>query len=133
MVDFDVVRERLLRGAYVGAGSFASGFVGSMIESNLGTGNLGTAAGQVAIGAALSVGVDEVVPPRQNQMLNDVGEFVGYGIQGAGFANLGSALSAGQLGGSSSVEIVSSGSSSSSSSSRTSQAGREQEFLADVG
>lgn len=94
MVNMDRVQERLLKGAYVGVGSFASNFTASFIEDNLPVGDMGTSAVQVGTGLALSVGVDEVFEnPRSAP--NDLVEFAGYGIQGAGFADLADSIQAG--------------------------------------
>lgn len=142
MVNMQVVRERLLKGAYVGVGSFVSGMAGSVVEDSLGTGDLGTSAGQVVIGTAVSVGADEVFGNR-NSIPNDLMEFAGYGISGAGFANLGSAIQTGAgadrmitvSANAGSGSSGSSGSSGGSSSHQTGQnVGRQQEeFVADVG
>lgn len=91
MVDMEKVKERLMRGAFVGAGSFASAFAGSFIEQYAPGGDLTTGAGQVALGLGISVGVDEVFTQPES-MPNEAVEFVGYGVQGSGFANLGEAL-----------------------------------------
>lgn len=86
MVDVDVVKERLVRGAYVGAGSFLSTFTANFIENKAGLGDLGNAVGQVGTGLAISVGVDEVLDPQSMQA--EAGEYIGYGIQGSGFSSL---------------------------------------------
>lgn len=87
MVDMEVVRERLVRGAYVGVGSFASQFTATILEDTLPVGDVGSSVAQVGTGLALSVGVDEVFDNPQSAP-NDLVEFAGYGIQGAGFADL---------------------------------------------
>jgi len=92
MVDMEKVKERLIRGGMVGAGAFSSGFIGGALENQLGVGDLGASVGQVGVGLGVSLGADYVFDPRQEQMLNDAIEFAGYGIEGAGFANLGSAI-----------------------------------------
>lgn len=94
MVDMEKVKERALRGAYVGAGSFAASFAGGFIEEFVPGGDIATGAGQVALGLGISVGVDEVFD-NPDSMPNDAVEFMGYGVQGAGFANLGEFLQAG--------------------------------------
>lgn len=136
MVDYEVVKERLMRGAFVGAGSFVSSTAGGLIEEHLNLGDMGTAAGQVVVGAGVSVGADEVFEEPES-IPNEFLEFAGYGIQGAGFANLGEALAA-QTGASpsrSSGEVVKistdSGSSSQTGSESRTQP-KEEKFLADV-
>jgi hypothetical protein len=94
MVDMQKVKERLMRGAFVGAGSFASSFAGSFIEQYAPGGDITTGAGQVALGLGISVGVDEVFT-QPDSVPNEAVEFVGYGVQGAGFANLGESIQAG--------------------------------------
>lgn len=83
-----------MRGAFVGAGSFASSFAGSFIEQYAPGGDIATGAGQVALGLGVSVGVDEVFDNPES-VPNEAIEFVGYGVQGAGFANLGESLQTG--------------------------------------
>ncbi len=83
-----------MRGAFVGAGSFASSFAGSFIEQYAPGGDITTGAGQVALGLGISVGVDEVFDKPQS-LPNEAAEFVGYGVQGAGFANLGETVQTG--------------------------------------
>lgn len=83
-----------MRGAFVGAGSFASSFAGGFIEQYAPGGDITTGAGQVAIGLGISVGVDEVFD-RPDSVPNEAVEFVGYGVQGAGFANLGESIQTG--------------------------------------
>jgi len=94
MVNMEKVKERLMRGAFVGAGSFASSFAGGFIEQYAPGGDITTGAGQVALGLGISVGVDEVFT-SPDSVPNEAVEFVGYGIQGAGFSNLGESLQAG--------------------------------------
>lgn len=94
MVDMEVVRERLLKGAYVGVGSFASSFVGQAIEDNTPLGDIETAVAQAALGAGMSVGVDEVFDDPSS-MPNDAVEFAGYGLQGAAWSQVAEDLMAG--------------------------------------
>ena len=94
MVDINKVKQRLMRGAFVGAGSFASSFAGSFIEQYAPGGDITTGAGQVALGLGISVGVDEVFT-QPDSVPNEAVEFVGYGVQGAGFANLGESIQTG--------------------------------------
>lgn len=109
MVNMRVVRQRLMRGLFVGIGAFGSSFVGSFVEGQLGTGDVGTSAAQVAVGLGVSVGSDEVFG-NTDALPNDFMEFAGYGVQGAGWSNLGTAVQTGANTGASTVR-VSSGSS----------------------
>lgn len=109
MVDFDVVRERLLKGAYVGVGSFVSSYTATTIEEQLGLGDIGASAGQVVTGLGISVGVDEVFDDP-NSMPNDAVEYAGYGIQGAGFSNLAESIRAGSNTGADVVRVERKGS-----------------------
>lgn len=94
MVDMEVVKERLMRGAFVGIGSFASSYTGSFIEQYAPGGDLTTGLGQIGLGLGVSVGVDEVLTDTDS-IQNDAVEFIGYGVQGAGVANLGEYLQSG--------------------------------------
>lgn len=94
MVDLTVIRERLMKGAFVGVGSFLSSFTATLIEDKLGLGDVGAAGGQVVTGLAVSAGVDQVFT-NPDSMPNDAVEFVGYGIQGAGFSNLAESIQTG--------------------------------------
>lgn len=94
MVDMSVVKERALRGALVGIGSFGSSFAATFIEEQFGLGDMGVAGGQVVGGLAISVGADEVLTDK-GSLANDAAEFVGYGIQGAGFSNLAESVQTG--------------------------------------
>lgn len=93
MVNMDVVKERLIRGAYVGLGSFASGFVGNKIAGQTDN-QTAIGMGQVIVGGALSVGSDEVFDSPRS-VPNDMLEYVGYGIQGSGWDEVGESLELG--------------------------------------
>lgn len=131
MVDMEVVKNRVMRGAFVGAGSFLASTAGGLMEEHLNFGDLGTSAGQVVAGAGISIGVDQVFTDPDS-VPNEAVEFVGYGIEGAGFANLGEALSA-QTGARADGEVVRISTDSGSTPARQ-EASPEQEedFLADV-
>lgn len=133
MVDYDVVKERLMRGAFVGAGSFVSSTAGGLIEEHGGVGDLGAAAGQVVLGAGVSVGADEVFEEPES-IPNEFLEFAGYGIQGAGFANLGEALAAqtGAKGDGEVVKISTNGGSTRQEPQIEPEQAQESDFLADV-
>lgn len=93
MVNYDNVLEKLKRGAYVGAGTFVSSFVGNAIEDFTPLGGIGVALGQVGVGAGVAVGTDMALgDPRvdvtNEEMVAQAGEFMGYGVIGAGFSEL---------------------------------------------
>lgn len=87
MVDMESVMTKVKRNLLVGAGTFASTFVGNQLEGVVPGGDMGVAFGNIAIGTGLSVGSD-IVFERSESIPNDVGEFVGYGIAGSGWAEL---------------------------------------------
>jgi hypothetical protein len=108
MVNMDVVQDRLLKGAFVGLGSFAGSLVEPVIEDNLPGGSMATTVAQGALGAGLSIGVDQVFDnPRS--LPNDAVEFVGYGMQGNAWSNLAETVQTGQLAGSQTVRVSSDG------------------------
>jgi len=128
MVDMEVIRERVLRGAYVGAGSFVAGTAEGMIEERFDTGDIGTSLGQVAIGLGGSIAVDTVFD-NPDSIPNDMVEYAGYGIQGAGFANLGRAIQTGGHAGSNVVRVER----ESGMDQTGAEPEQEQDFMADVG
>jgi len=93
MVNMSVVQDRLLKGAYVGVGAFASEFVGSSIENFLGTSGLFTDVGLLGVG--LGVSMSDQFVNLGNPMINQFAEYAGYGIEGAAFADAGRALNLG--------------------------------------
>lgn len=91
-MDFESIFEKVKRGAFVGAGAFGSSFTNNYLFENWGQTN--TAVGQVVVGAGVSVAADYA----EEQMgmddeiaghVTDALEFGGYGIQGAGWSDLG--------------------------------------------
>lgn len=132
MVDMEVVKNRVMRGAYVGAGSFIASTAGGLMEEHLGLEDLGVSAGQVLAGAGISIGVDEVFTDPDS-LPNEAVEFVGYGVEGAGFANLGEALATEGTGARAGDEVVTISADSGSNGQTGAEAEtREREFLADV-
>lgn len=99
MVDMDNVMTKLRRGMFVGLGTFGSTFVGNAVADFTPGGDLGTAAGELATGAGVSVAADEFVP-EDGAIPNDAVEFAGYGIQGAAWAELADAVQADSTSGS---------------------------------
>lgn len=91
MVDTQLIMERLKRGGLAGAGAFAAGLVRGELKQRTNLGAYGLGGAQVAGGVALSVGAD-MVGSRSNSISNDALEFSGYGMQAAGFADIGSQI-----------------------------------------
>jgi len=91
MVDTEKVFERLKRGAYAGAGAFSAGLVKGELSERTDLGEFGLGGAQVAGGLALSVSTDMVFTDLDS-VPNDVVEFAGYGMEAAGFADLGSEI-----------------------------------------
>jgi len=102
-----------MRGVYVGVGSFAASTAEGLIEENLGTGDVATSLAQAGLGLGLSVGADTVFS-SPSSLPNDAVEFAGYGMQGAGFSNLGRSFQTGQSLGQT-VRVTTEGSSGNSS------------------
>lgn len=82
----DIVKERLIKGAYTGLGAVLSGAAGNTIE-NYTSSDKAVSAGLVAAGAAISVGSDEYLG-RRNPMLSQAAEHAGYGMQAVGWDEL---------------------------------------------
>lgn len=93
MVDMSVVQDRLLKGAYVGVGAFASEFVGSALEGQLGTSGFWTDAGLLGVG--LGVSMSDQFVNLGNPMVNQFVEYAGYGVEGAAFSDAARALNIG--------------------------------------
>lgn len=93
-MDFQVVKEKLIRGAAVGGGSFVSTYAGSLMSSYLPIGGLGVSAGKVALGTGIAVGSEPLLEDI-GEVPTEAAEFVGYGIQGSGFAELANTFSTG--------------------------------------
>lgn len=134
MVDFDAVKEKLKRGALVGAGSFASGLVGSRLTSTDGfnLSEMNASFAKIAIGAGVSIGGEEL-DLVEDEAVEEVAEYVGYGMQGDGFSDLAENIETGALGGTSSTRTVEvkRGANGGSTSSTTTTSGQEEEFLID--
>jgi len=101
MVNFDMVKRKLAKGLTTGVGVFASSFVGNTIEDLAPFGGTGVAAAQMTLGAGVAVGSEklgEQVSGRTGaqQGLVELGvEHIGYGIHGAGFAELADTMQTG--------------------------------------
>ena len=94
MVDFGKVTMKAARGFSVGVGVFGSSFVGNTIADNTSLGNTGVALGEVGVGAAHALLSDELgnqlagVDMRLANIADMGVEHVGYGVMGAGLAEL---------------------------------------------
>lgn len=96
MVNMDMVLSKLARGLTTGAGVFASTIVGDLLDEAVPGGDTGVALGQMAVGAGVAVGAERIAPGNLNEsnfqidanLLEAGVEHFGYGIHGAGFAEL---------------------------------------------
>lgn len=93
MVDTEKVKDRVLKGAYTGAGAFVASFARERIQTQFQWGDTGTNAGVLLLGLATSVGADEFIDDVDS-VPNDLVEYGGYGIQADAFSNMGHNLSA---------------------------------------
>ena len=99
MIDTELLTEKLKKGAFVGVGSFASSYVGSQIADRTGLTELQISGAKVALGAgAAYVSADDDIL-EVSGMVRQAGEFAGYGMQGAGWAEIGQNFNAGVGGG----------------------------------
>lgn len=94
MVDTEMVKRKLAKGLTTGVGVFASTFVGNAAEDYVPGGGIGVAGTQMALGAGIAVGSEKLGDAAGSRVGADSGlmelgvEHVGYGIHGAGFAEL---------------------------------------------
>lgn len=142
MVDYDNVLTKLKRGAFVGLGTFASSFIGNAVEDFTPVSGMGVALAQVGVGAGVAVGTDMALgDPRVNvtdeELVAQAGEFMGYGVIGAGFAELAESVQTGVQTGQEADRIVTvradSGQGSNGSSQRqTGQSAERKEFSLDT-
>lgn len=91
MVEMDRVVERVLRGVYVGVGAVGAEFTDSVIRNRLTQQDVAVAGGTIVTGSVLSVGSDlvsDTLGMRRDGFVNDFVEYAGYGVSGAGWANL---------------------------------------------
>jgi len=88
------IKMKLAKGLTTGVGVFASTFVGETVEDQFGLSGMGVGLSQMAIGAGVAVGSEQlggIIGQRAsvgNGLLEAGVEHVGYGIHGAGFAQL---------------------------------------------
>lgn len=105
MVDMEEVRKKVLRGVYTGIGAVATGAVGNFLASEIDGSDIVVAGGEVAIGAAVSVGAEEV-SGFNSSIPEEPLEFAGYGMQAVGWDEMAEALDIGIGGGSSQSRVV---------------------------
>jgi hypothetical protein len=103
-IDMELVKDRLVKGAFVGAGSFASTYIENIIQDNLFDNNIAMGMSELAIGAGTSVGV-ELVFDEPEALPNNMAEYAGYGIQASAWNSLADAIQTGELAGSRTVSV----------------------------
>ena len=105
MVDTELLMEKAKRSAFVGAGAFMSGWVGEKIAgASDDLDDRAIAVGKIGLGVGASVVADDDdlltdLGSRQDSMQSMAVEYTGYGLSGAGFAELGESLDIGFGGG----------------------------------
>jgi hypothetical protein len=101
MVDTELLMEKAKRSAFVGAGAFMSGWVGEKISgASDDLDARAVAVGKIGLGVGASVIADDDdlltdLGSRQDSMQSMAVEYTGYGLSGAGFAELGESLDIG--------------------------------------
>lgn len=101
MVDTDLMMEKLLRGAFVGVGAFSSSYVGEQINKvseDIGENTLSVAKIGLGAGASVVAADDDLLldlGASNDSMQSEAVEFIGYGLQGAGYSALGDSLDLG--------------------------------------
>lgn len=93
-------QKKLAKGLTTGAGVFVSSYVGEAVETQTDLGAMGIGLSQMAVGAGAAVASEQLT----DTVLGDVGvaddlielggEHIGYGIHGAGFAQIADELQA---------------------------------------
>jgi len=135
-IDWEIVKAKLKRGAFTGAGAVVSGGIGNFLSGQLDS-NRAVAAGEVAAGAALSVGADYAFPER-NSITNEAMEFAGYGVQAVGWDEMAESMDLG-LGQQTGANVVSVRSRAQDSASQTGadtggmEPGEEKTFSVELG
>jgi len=133
-IDWEIVKTKLKRGAYTGAGAVVSGGIGNFLGDQLDS-QRAVAAGEVAAGAAISVGADYAFPDRQS-MTNEAMEFAGYGVQAVGWDELAESMNLG-MGTQTGANVVSVRSRAQDSATQTGQqaspSAAEDEFSVELG
>lgn len=93
MVNMDRVWDKVLKGAYVGAGVFASATIGNFLDDFVPGGDMGVAIGQIGVGVGVSVASERFNGGRGSMIdAQEALEFAGYGVEGAAFAELADAI-----------------------------------------
>lgn len=91
-----LVKQKLIRGLFTGAGAVASGAVGNYLAGQTDK-DLYVGAGEVAVGAAVSVGAEQYLG-QQGATVSEAAEFAGYGMQAVGWDEIAESLNF-QMGG----------------------------------
>ena len=100
-MEFGNITMKAARGFSVGVGVFGSTFVGNTIADRTSLGDTGVALGEVGVGAAHALLSDEIgnqLASFDTRLANiaDMGvEHVGYGVMGAGVAELADTMQTG--------------------------------------
>lgn len=95
------IKMKLAKGLTTGLGVFGSSFIGNTMEDQLPFSGYGVGVGQMALGAGIAVGSEKlggVVGGRtgaRDSLVETGIEHVGYGIHGAGFAEVADQLQTG--------------------------------------
>ncbi len=103
MFNTDMILTKAAKGLTTGAGVFASTFVGDAIDDYVPGGDNGTALAQMAAGLGVSVGAERISQRTVDERNFDIDsalfetgvEHFGYGVHGAGFAELADQLQTG--------------------------------------
>jgi hypothetical protein len=96
-----MIKRKLAKGLTTGIGVFGSSFIGNTLEDQLPFSGYGVGVGQMALGAGIAVGSEKlggVVGGRtgaRDSLVETGIEHVGYGIHGAGFAEVADQLQTG--------------------------------------
>lgn len=110
MVDLNMVKDKLVKGGLVGVGTFTSSYIGNEVEKRAGLGGMGVAGSEIAVGAGVAVASEHFLGSNgqvRGFNVQQGAEYVGYGIQGAGWAELADTVQTGAIGGSNLVRVES--------------------------
>lgn len=128
MVDTDKVKRRALRGIYTGAGAASSGALSNIIQDNITDSRPVVSGAHVALGNAISIGVDRALD--QGSMAHEAVEYAGYGVQAVGWDLAAEELGA-RFGSQTSAHVIdvnANAGSTSQQGSNSGPAGQEQEM-----
>lgn len=111
MVDMQAVLGEIKRTAYVGAGTFASSFVGGVLSDQLPVGDIGVSGAQMLAGAGAAAYISDQRGAGQMTRgldvdVNEAGRHAAYGLGGAGFAELAENIQSGSSSQSQSGDMI---------------------------